>query len=352
MLPIQLTFSTRKLALLGIGLLLFNLALSASVLLPPPTPATNTAAISAGRTTAGEIVAANEAIAAGRACGVPNLSPEALAAIELETAQRLAAQPAAIDAATVMVIPVAFHVFRASNGIEGHLSQATIESQIDVINNAYAPYGISFVLEIITYTNNDTWFNMDYDQPSIEEAAKTYIQSLGPANGFSTSTHLNIYTIKEPGNILGWATFPWDLASFPILDGVVIDFRTLPGGAFTYFNEGDTLTHEAGHWLGLFHPFEPNGLCGLNNDYVDDTPNVRNPSFSPSGARGTCDFGKSSCGSLDDVSNFMDYADDACMDHFTAGQRDRMFQQAAAHRSAGNYFVSLGLSTYLPTVIR
>ncbi len=42
----------------------------------------------------------------------------------------------------------------------------------------------------------------------------------------------------------------------PRLDGVVLDFATLPGGTAAQFNLGDIHVHEIGHWMGLFHTFQ------------------------------------------------------------------------------------------------
>jgi len=94
---------------------------------------------------------------------------------------------------------------------------------------------------------------------------------------------------------------------------VSLHWATLPDASFSPFNEGDTLIHEIGHWLGLQHTFE--GGCSATGDRVADTPRERGP------ARG-CPIGLDTCASpgLDPVTNYMDYTDDCCMFTFTSGQ--------------------------------
>lgn len=79
------------------------------------------------------------------------------------------------------------------------------------------------------------------------------------------------------------------------------------------------MTHEVGHWLNLRHPWGNSNNPGLaenceEDDNVSDTPNTVGWT--------SCILDGTTCGSLDNVQNYMDYS--YCGRMFTLGQKDRM----------------------------
>ncbi|CAL9429096.1 hypothetical protein SUDANB121_02029 [Nocardiopsis dassonvillei] len=221
-------------------------------------------------------------------------------------------------------VPVVVHVISATDG-RGHVSDARIDDQIEVLNTAYsggydaagADTGFRFTLSETTRTENDEWFS-DFDGHRDE------IRSELRRGGAET---LNVYTADLGSGLLGYSSFPQDYADAPDQDGVVLAHDTLPGGGRERFDLGHTGTHEVGHWLGLFHTFQ-NG-CTTPGDYVGDTPYERE-------AAAGCPEGRDSCphrAGRDPITNFMDYSDDDCMTHFTEGQSRRMAEHWAAFRS-------------------
>ena len=214
------------------------------------------------------------------------------------------------------VIPVWVHVINQGAGFaNGDVPDSMIRDQIRVLNESYngrtggANTGFAFDLVGITRTTNATWFTTFFDL-NTELEAKTALRRGGPGT-------LNFYLV-DANPYLGWAYFPSILNSqYANLDGVVVDYRSVPGGPFAIYSEGDTGTHEVGHWLALYHTFE--GHCGKFNDYVSDTPAEQFPNF-------YCPVGIDTCpgAGLDPITNFMDYTQDSCMYEFTAGQSARM----------------------------
>jgi len=246
-------------------------------------------------------------------CGTRQLSDAEIAQLEKSVARGQKGKASA-------VVPVWVHVISSGEGFEnGEVPDSMIRAQIRVLNESYngrtggANTGFGFELAGVTRTTNADWFTglaTDFEK---ELEAKTALRQGGPGT-------LNFYTV-DASPYLGWAYFPSILnTEYADLDGVVVDWRSLPGGPFAIYSEGDTGTHEVGHWLALYHTFD--GHCSKNNDYVADTPAELSPAFYCPVGRDTC-LGAAHPG-LDPITNFMDYTQDSCMYEFTGGQADRM----------------------------
>ncbi|MEO7751838.1 MAG: zinc metalloprotease [Terracoccus sp.] len=216
-------------------------------------------------------------------------------------------------------IKTVFHVVsdHALSAAESSRWERLIAAQVTVLNDSYAgrtapdaadsPF--RFDLTKVDYTVNAAWAHV---APGKTERDMKKVLHEGD------SETLNVYSADIGGGLLGWAYFPKGYNNGrDYLDGVVMLDESMPGGTAGKYAEGDTLTHEVGHWLMLEHTFA--GACSARGDYVADTPREAYPQFN-------CPVGADSCSApgLDPIHNFMDYTQDSCMDMFTPGQVERM----------------------------
>jgi hypothetical protein len=291
-------------------------------------------------------------------------------------AELMAVAKAAPDAAGGVFVRVAWTVVHS--GDTGKLSRAAIETQIAHLNAAYG--GVA-----------DEWSSPGWDvawRPDTPRAAgvfftladpivyredAAFFAGCSPTSGpdksaawnVDTRHSMNVYSCMPGGGLLGWTSFPQDMSGED--DGarsaVFVRWDTLPGvaaaaGTTSKYGLGNTLVHEAGHWLGLFHVFQGD-TCSADaaaGDGVGDTHPQKQPTYGSCAAnrvrartrRATITDSrnaqasstlsvlpwaragggsvaasqvKSTCPpGLDSIVNFMDYSDDSCMRLFTPQQ--------------------------------
>ena len=242
-------------------------------------------------------------------------TPEKRAEAERAIAERR--QFGSGKAAGDVTVPVAFHVIH--DGAAGNIPDSMINAQLQVLNRAYRGTGFNFTLRSIDRTDDKRFFTNCYGNQNFKRDLAVDLPHT-----------LNFYTCQPKGNILGYSYLPFSYPEDNWHHGVVVLFSSLPGGTAVPYNEGDTGTHEVGHYLGLDHTFA--GGCTPPGDEVDDTPFEASPAFG-------CPVGRDTCAQpgLDPILNFMDYTDDPCMNEFTSGQGARMQDMVALYKpSLGN----------------
>lgn len=224
-----------------------------------------------------------------------------------------------------IVIPVVVNVlYRTATE---NISDAQIQSQIDVLNKDYTATNADFNSVPAEWSGIAANVDITFELVSIIRKSTTKTSwgtrdtmkksKQGGINPTSPTTTLNLWACTIGGGILGYAQFPGgSLAT----DGVVIDSKYfgLSSTASYPYNLGRTGTHEVGHWMNLRHIW---GDASCGNDLVDDTPVAKTSNFGVP----TYPYVSTCLPAHNEMTmNYMDYTDDRGMYMFTYGQKSRM----------------------------
>ncbi|MFN0033129.1 MAG: M43 family zinc metalloprotease [Flavobacteriales bacterium] len=248
----------------------------------------------------------------------------------------------------IYTLPVVVHIIHEGEayGILSNISDEQIISAIDALNEDFRhlagtngdgagpDVGIEFCLAQRDPNGQPTTGIVRVNGTSVLDYADQGIEA-GSASGadeedvkalstWPRASYLNIWVVNEIENndagngIQGYAYFP---INNPI-DGIVILYNAFGtvGTLKPNTNMNRTLTHEVGHYIGLYHTFHDTSSCAAEascttaGDRVCDTPvTIQNASCNTPACSGT-----------QQVENYMDYTPQSCQDMFSEGQKLRM----------------------------
>ena len=267
-----------------------------------------------------------------------------------------AANPGVQPKGTIYKIPIVFHIIH--NGGPENTSEAQIFNALDVMNRDFrkqnadtadvvaafkpliqdaeiefvlatkAPNGVCF--RGYTRTESMTTFsgggNGGDQQVNAVRNGNDVFQGNWPSNKY-----LNVYVVADAGGAGGYTNYPSNFNFGDMSNGIWILHTQFGEIGTSSTSAGRSMTHECGHWFNLAHtwgssntPGTGNGNCSTD-DGVSDTPLCE-------GVSGGCPTSQVTCGSLDNVQNYMDYAL-SCQSMYTVGQVNRM--RTAVQSSVG-----------------
>jgi hypothetical protein len=165
-----------------------------------------------------------------RSCGIIEPTNGEMDAMHRQMEKKLATKRAqGVPSVVGGSIGVVFHIIM-NTANKGMVTSQQIQDQMTVLNNAFAGGGWTFFLIDVAYITNDVWFSgLEDDEFAMKQALRR-----------GTAETLNFYTAELP-TLLGWAYFPSTYsATRYYYDGVVVDYRSMPGGSYSSYNGGDT----------------------------------------------------------------------------------------------------------------
>lgn len=255
------------------------------------------------------------------------------------------------------IIPVVVHVFHGGTANAENISDATVQTMINQLTirfrnqNSDSIYRRDIFRDLAA--DSEVEFRLAKKDPQgrctngIVRIYNTLSDNgnddLKRKSAWDTHRYFNIWLVKGINKgygigVAGYAQFPAG-GGLAATDGIMLLYN---------YTTNSTATHEAGHWFGLYHPFQmqaANDTCSKENDDINDTPphffvptpsvpleyKCSDPNYN------TCDFIRwGDNPDLPDMQeNYMDYFEGYCASNmFTLQQKARMFFVLNNYRQA------------------
>ncbi len=317
-----------------------------------------------------------------RCCGIENDCPAVISELS-----RSLQEARVVDAGQKMVVPIHFHICYPNPNLAQ--VQADVVWTLEMMNRDFNGNATNknandnsalAQRNLATYTNYKSRMgsmNIQFTLASIVYVSRPVqttsnlsildanIKSYSPA--ITPESCLNVWVADVTSGLLGYAQFPWQFNEVTKKnDGVLVVKEAFgQSAAYPNFRLNKTVTHEVGHWFGLYHTFQNtlvyqggnidylpgNNEGELKGDCVVDTPPQAVPTYGNPFLSSVWPSSKS----VDEtenapamIMNFMDYVDDDAMFIFTAQQVDKMRQMVYLYRPG---IITPALVIPLPPVV-
>jgi len=231
------------------------------------------------------------------------------------------------------IIPVVFHIIH--DGGEENISDEQVIDAMEVLNRDFRMLNEDIINVTEEFQNITADIEIEFrlaQKDPFGNCTKGITRTQSPLTydgeedmkeliQWPRNKYMNVWVCAYAGGAAGYTFRPSSVNNnfMAAQDGIVLLHNYTGSIGTSSISRSRTLTHEVGHWINLNHTWGPTNDPGVDancafDDSVGDTPNTIGWT--------SCNLAGESCGSLDNVQNYMEYS--YCSRMFTQGQRTRM----------------------------
>ncbi|WKZ65554.1 MAG: M43 family zinc metalloprotease [Flavobacteriales bacterium] len=250
-------------------------------------------------------------------------------------------------ARSTYVIPVVFHIIH-NHGPE-NISDEQVLDAMRILNedfNRQNPDWDNVRAEFLPLVANvDIEFRLARKDPNgnctrgitrtVSALTNDGTQDMKDLIQWPRNKYLNVWVAASAAGAAGYTLTPGSVAFFAAADGIVMQHTYVGSIGTGSPSRSRALTHEVGHWINLEHTWGGSNTPAVStncstDDGVSDTPNTIGWT--------SCNLSGTTCGSLDNVENFMEYS--YCSKMFTLGQKTRMVAALTSSTAQRNQLIT------------